>query len=245
MPSRSRRASAAAVYKALRKKFGARSAYAKKDPLDHVMFNILLSGASLDKAERAFSAIKSSYVDWNEVRVTSVRELSSLLESKRCAPKKAEFIKAFLQRLYLDNHSLSVQPIQKMSTKRAREYVGETTGLPPEQVATILLEIFDMPVSPIPNVVKWTLIRLGLIKSNATPTQAQEAFLSVASKGKTATAYRVLHILARDYCRQEGQLCLICPVKKHCPTGRNRVKERRAADAKEAAAKKTAARAKK
>ncbi len=229
MARRLKRANATAVYKALRKKFGASSAYAKKDPADHIVFSMLLSDTTPEKAQKAFAALKSAYVDWNEVRVTSIREISSLIGSKGCAPKRSESIKAFLQRLYLDTNMVSMQPVRKMSTKRAKEYVEETTGLPSEQVATILLEAFDIPVVPINKQIKYALVRLGLVKMGSTPRQVQKMFLRLASKGKAATAYRVLHILSTEHCCEKEQLCGGCPVKKHCPTGQERIREIREA----------------
>lgn len=229
MARRSKRASAGAIYKALRKKFGARSAYAKKEAVDHVVFSILLSGSSFEKAEKAFRALKSNYVDWNEVRVTSPRELSSVIESKGCVPRRSVPIKSFLQKLYIDNYTISAQPIQNMSPKRAREYVGGITGLPPEQVAEILLEAFDMPITPIDRKIKYALVRLGFVRMGSTPTEVQNVFLRVASKGKASTAYRILHILSTEHCREDEQLCPGCPVKKHCPTGQERIREIREA----------------
>lgn len=238
MAQRLKKANPASVYKALRKKFGARGTYAKKDAVEHIVFSILLTGASPEDTQKAFSALRSAYVDWNEVRVTGLKELSSLLESKGCVPKKAEFIKAFLQKLYIDSHMISAQLLQKMSTKRAFEYVGETTGLPSEQVAAILFEIFDIPVIPIDKQIKYAFVRLGLVKMRATPTQVQKTFSSLASKGKAATAYRVLHILVTEYCRKDEQLCPSCPVKKHCPTGHERIMKIREARNRKPAAKK-------
>lgn len=229
MARRLKKANAAAVYKALRKKFGASSAYTKKDPVDHIVFSILLSGTTPEKAQKAFAALKSTYVDWNEVRVTSTRETSSVIESKGCVAKRSESIKTFLQRLFFDNHTVSTQPIQKMSTKRAKEYVEETTGLPSEQVATILLEVFDIPVVPINKQIKYALVRLGLVKMGSSPRQVQKTFLRLASEGKAATAYRVLYILSTEHCREDEQLCAGCPVKKHCPTGQERIREIREA----------------
>ena len=93
MARRLKRANADSVYKALRKKFGARSAYSKKDPVDHIVFSVLLLGAPLEKAEKTFSALKSNYVDWNEVRVASIRELSSVIGAKGCVSKRSEPIR--------------------------------------------------------------------------------------------------------------------------------------------------------
>ena len=214
-----------AVYKALRKKFGAGGSLSKKDPLDHIMFSVLLTRSPQDKAEKAFSAIKANYVDWNEVRVTSLTELSRLLKTKGCRSRSAEPMVAFLQKLYLDNHYVSVSSVKEMVPKKARDYLTQTAQLPPDAVAEILLDAFDMSSAPIHNEIKRVLVRLGLVGINPSQQQAQKAFMRIAANGKMSTAHRLLHILARDYCQANEPKSSHCPVKKHCPFGQQRIKK--------------------
>lgn len=225
MPARLKRADATAVYKALRKKFGARGTHVKKDPMDNIVFSVLASIGSSGNVDKVFSAIKSGFVDWNEVRVTSIRELSSVIESRGGDPKSVDPVKAFLQRLYTDSHAVSAGWIEKMPLKKAVEYMEKTTGLAGEQVTTLLLETFDMPVAPIDQKIKRVLVRLGLARKDATQGHLQKMFALIASKGKTSTAYRLMHILARETCVEGEPKCHRCCVKKHCPIGTRRIQK--------------------
>lgn len=213
------RAKAGSIYGALRKRFRAKDGHSKKSQMDRLMFAMLALRSNSNDAERGLFALRSTYVDWNEVRVASQRNLSALIRSKGCNPKSAESMKAFLQALYLNTHTVSIAPIQKMSAKRAREYLQQTTGLTPEQSAAILVRAFDMPVAPVLPAIKRVLTRVGLVTQNASETRYHDVFQAVASKGKASTAHRVLQMLATDFCLKDGPLCARCPVKKHCPTG--------------------------
>ncbi len=224
MAGKSVKRSAAAVYKGLRKKFGARAEYAKKDALDQIIFHVLLLNAPASAAEKAFSALKSDYVDWNEVRVTSLDEIASVLKSKGSSANEAPSIKEFLQKLYLTSHTITAEPLQNLSPKRAREFLKSTTELAEEQIIEILLEPLNMPITPVNNAIRQALIRLGISRKGATLIQAQSGFTAIAANGKPATAYRLLRVLTRDFCREEEQLCRKCPVKKHCPTGQQRIR---------------------
>jgi adenine-specific DNA glycosylase len=156
-------------------------------------------------------------------------------------------MKAFLQGLYLDTHCVSIAPVQKMSARRAREYIQQTTGLTPEQSAAILVRAFDMPVSPVLPAIKRVLARVALAPQKASETRFHDAFQAVAAKGKASTAHRVLQMLAKDFCLKESPLCARCPIKKHCPTGQDIEATKKAAKkkaAKKKAAKKKAAKKK-
>jgi len=213
------RAKAGSIYGALRKRFRAKDGHSKKSPMDRLVYAMLALRSNSNDAERGLSAIRSSYVDWNEVRVASQRNLSALMRSKGCNPKSAKSITMFLQGLYQEIHTVSIAPIQKMSAKRAREYLQQITGLTAEQSAAIIVRTFDMPVAPVLPAIKRVLTRVGLATQNASDTRVHDVFQAVAAKGKASTAHRVLQMLATDFCLKDDPLCARCPVKKHCPTG--------------------------
>ena len=47
--------------------------------LEHLMFACCLEDAGYDAAEEAFAALEHTFSDWNEVRVTSLSELSEVM----------------------------------------------------------------------------------------------------------------------------------------------------------------------
>src|SRR5262245_56015863 len=64
---------------------------------------MLARGATLPKARRALKALQTDYVDWNDVRVTSVREIASkitVLVGQRHALEKAEKVIELLSMIY-------------------------------------------------------------------------------------------------------------------------------------------------
>ena len=47
--------------------------------LEHLLFACVLEDARYEPAEEAFAALKHTFYDWNEVRVTSISELSEVM----------------------------------------------------------------------------------------------------------------------------------------------------------------------
>ena len=57
--------------------------------LEHLLFAACLENAKYDDAEQAFAALGHNFFDWNEVRVTTVREL---VEEMACLPDPSEAV---------------------------------------------------------------------------------------------------------------------------------------------------------
>src|SRR5437016_2986196 len=47
--------------------------------LEHLLYACLLENAHAEQADKAFNTLKTNLFDWNEVRVSTVRELAEML----------------------------------------------------------------------------------------------------------------------------------------------------------------------
>jgi endonuclease-3 len=61
------------VVTALRKRYEVPEA-AARNVLEHLLYSIVREGTTTEKADRAFQHLKQRFVDWNEVRVSTVQE---------------------------------------------------------------------------------------------------------------------------------------------------------------------------
>ena len=52
---------------------------ADRTVMEHLLFACCLEDARYEAAEEAFAALKHTFFDWNEVRVTSISELSEVM----------------------------------------------------------------------------------------------------------------------------------------------------------------------
>jgi endonuclease-3 len=83
MTAVNRTAQFAKVYKILKKHYKPASANIGRTVTEHLIFACCLEDARYEVAEEAFAALVHTFFDWNEVRVTSISELSEVMS---CLP---------------------------------------------------------------------------------------------------------------------------------------------------------------
>ena len=79
MPSASRSAIFGKIHKILKKYYEPAAPPAERTVLEHLLFACVLEDARYEPAEEAFAALRHTFYDWNEVRVTSISELSEVM----------------------------------------------------------------------------------------------------------------------------------------------------------------------
>src|SRR3972149_11792951 len=79
MTTVSRTAQFAKVHKILKKHYKPVTANPKRLVMEHLIFACCLEDARYEAAEEAFAALVHTFFDWNEVRVTSISELSEVM----------------------------------------------------------------------------------------------------------------------------------------------------------------------
>lgn len=75
----SRTALFAKLYKVIKKHYKPSSPNPQRTVMEHLLFACCLEDAKYEVAEEAFAALVHTFFDWNEVRVTSISELSEIM----------------------------------------------------------------------------------------------------------------------------------------------------------------------
>ena len=104
MTSASRSAIFAKIHKVLKKHYKPFAPPAERTVLEHLLFACVLEDARYEPAEEAFAALKHTFFDWNEVRVTSISELSEVMaalpDPRAAANRVSRVLHAIFEELY-------------------------------------------------------------------------------------------------------------------------------------------------
>src|SRR5262249_60688074 len=68
--------------------------------LEQFLYAICREGASREQADRAFRNLKDHFFDWNEIRVSSAREVEEALGKIPDAESRANRLVSFLQEVF-------------------------------------------------------------------------------------------------------------------------------------------------
>ena len=96
--------------------------------LEHLLFACCLENSSYDDATKVLEILSGDYFDWNEVRVTSIRELSEMMKSLNDPKKSATRLKRVLQSMFESQYSYDLDPMRKQNIGQAVKQVAKYKG---------------------------------------------------------------------------------------------------------------------
>jgi endonuclease-3 len=96
--------------------------------LEHLLFACCLENAHYAAAEEAFAAMVHTFFDWNEIRVSSVRELSEVMANLPDPTSSASRFKRILQSIFEATYSFDLEELRKLSLGTAVERLEKIEG---------------------------------------------------------------------------------------------------------------------
>ena len=92
--------------------------------LEQFLYALCREGTTRDLADQSYKNLQELFFDWNEVRVSSVRELADALGDVPEAENRAQRIIDFLQEVFETTFSFDLEPLQKRGLKLAAKQLA-------------------------------------------------------------------------------------------------------------------------
>jgi len=131
MASNSRATQINKVLKVVKSQFQPAEVHDDRVVLEHLLFACCLENSRHEHAEAVFQTLLQDYFDWNEVRVTSIRELSEMMKPLNDPAESARRLKRVLQSVFETHYSFDLEPLKKQNigqtVKQIAKYKGTTT----------------------------------------------------------------------------------------------------------------------
>jgi endonuclease-3 len=103
----------------LKKRYSLPPAQPSRPLLEHLLYACLLQDAPDDLADEGFAKCEQEFFDWNEVRVTTVTELSQVLSAMPEPAKTARRLKETLQAVFEEFYSFDLDHLKKENLGKA------------------------------------------------------------------------------------------------------------------------------
>ena len=110
----------------------------ERSVLEQLLFACCLENAPYDKAEEAFAALVHTFFDWNEIRVTTVKELSEVMSGLPDAALTANHIKRILQNVFETTYKFDLEDLRKKNLGVAVEKLEKLNGATKFNVACVV-----------------------------------------------------------------------------------------------------------
>lgn len=115
------------LHKVLRKHF--KPIYpAERGALEQLLFACCLEDARYDAAEQAFAAVSTAFFDWNEVRVSTVKELAEVMRNLPNPSAAATRLKQTLQSAFEATYAFDLEAMKKQNLGQAVQRLKKFSG---------------------------------------------------------------------------------------------------------------------
>ncbi len=124
--------------------------YEQRDPITQLVLGFLQWEASRKQAEAALGRIQTAVVDNNELRVSHIHEVVTMIGPSypRCEERVARMREA-MHEIYIREHAVSLDAPAARGKRELRTYVESLPGITPYVASHLLLTAFGVPVLPV------------------------------------------------------------------------------------------------
>jgi endonuclease III len=188
----------AQMFTTLKKRYDPREPEARP-VFEQFLYAICREGATREQADRAFQNLQESFFDWNEVRVSSAREVEEALGDIPDAENRANRLISFLQEVFETTFSFDLEPLQKKGLKQAAKQLSRFQAANDYAVSWVVQQSLGGHAIPLDTASLRVLRRLGLIDDDHIDLETLRASLEhLVPKSKGSLFVEILSAMAHD-----------------------------------------------
>jgi len=163
------------------------------DPVAQLVLSFLNWNTSTRKAEDAYDALLTEFVDINELRVSSVDQILDIIgEDYPEARPRIVRMKQSLHEVFVREHALSFASAQAQGKKEQRVYLDTLPGITPYVAAQVMLVSFNGHALPVDEKLLMLLEREGCIDAGLACADAEAVLLRQVKAADALRAHLAL-----------------------------------------------------
>ena len=177
------------------------------DPVEAMIFAILSDGMPESKAKSVYGAMQGSFVDWNDLRVSRLEEISEVLrEEAEVAERITVNLTQSLNHVFREHDTLSLAMLRDMGKRSARKFLEEMPGVSRFVVDYVMLTSLSAHSIPLTQRMQEYLKNCGLVEPSATEDEI-EGFLQ--RQISASNAYAFYAALRKESERPGGEKAMV------------------------------------
>lgn len=185
--------------------------------LEQFLYSLCREGVTRDRADQAYRNLRDQFFDWNEVRVSSVRELAEAMQGLPNAENRAQRLIDFLQEVFETTFSFDLESLHKKGVKVAAKQLTRFQAANDYSVAWVVQQSLGGHAIPVDAPTLRCLRRMGVIEADEPDSEALRASLEhQIAKAKGPLFNDVMSELAEEYCFEAEPACEACPMSSAC-----------------------------
>jgi endonuclease-3 len=192
--------------------------------LEAVVYGICHEGTTREQANQALSRFKDEFFDWNEVRVSPLKEIETVLAGLPDAETRAMRIRRFLRQLFEKTYGFVFDGLHKKTLKDATKTLQQYEAPNDDYVlATVIQQALGGHAIPVDGPIRRGLERLGVADAKLSNASLRAVLERAVPKNRGAEFTDLMEELTHDTCVEGTPDCPHCDLKKICPAGQARL----------------------
>jgi endonuclease-3 len=160
---------------------------------DHLVFACLVENSPYEAAEQVFASLRSDYFDWNEVRVSTVRELAEVTKPLVDPAGAANRLKQTLHAVFETVYQFDLETLKKKNIGEAAKQLQKLNGSTPFIVAYVTQMALGGHSIPVNRGLLLGMQVVGAISENEAKAGAVPGLERTIPKNKGAEYGSLLH----------------------------------------------------
>ena len=186
--------------------------------VESVILAILRENRNLQDSLRALNQFRSSYVDLNELRVSELREIQTIIGHIPDSELRARAIRKFLKQIFQKNYKYDIDGIAKKTFKEAKDDLKDYDALASDFImAQAQVQTLGGHAFPVDDRILLMAKRLGLVEQNADHSTLRGILEKNIPKAQILLAISLIEEFVDTVCTTEAPKCLVCRFKPVCP----------------------------
>jgi endonuclease-3 len=196
---------------------------AARPVLEQFIYALCREGATREQADRAYAHLQERFFDWNEVRVSSVRELEEAFAGMSDREVRSQRLIAFLQEVFETTFSFDLEGLQKKGLKQAAKQLGRYQAANEYAVSWVVQRTLGGHAIPLDAPTLRCARRVGLADGEG-EAEVRASLEHLVPKAKGPAFTDQVSSVAGEYCWEDEPNCPACPLSGDCATAHeNRV----------------------
>jgi endonuclease III len=191
---------------------------------DFLVYLLLARKHAPEVAERSFNSLKTDFVDWNEVRVSSVREIGLSMKMKDSASKEAEAraVRECLVQMFRKKNNLSLEFLEELEFEKGVKALASFGEIDLATSVQVALHVDGRAgIQNIPHVLRVSR-RVGLVEKRFGAARARTALTTLVSANDLQRFHRLMILVGEDTCQVKVTRCAECCLGEVCVSSKVR-----------------------
>jgi len=167
--------------------------------LEQLLFACCLENARFAEAEKAFEYLRKNFFDWNEIRVSTIRDLSEALDNLPHPAETGAAVRAVLQHVFERTYAFDLEGLRKLNLGKAIHELEAIPGASAFAIAYLTQSSLGGHAIPLDQAAMELLHVVGAISESELEKRSIGGIERAIAKSKGAEFSSLLHQFAADF----------------------------------------------